>query len=110
MVKNVKIVIIQDFESKFYQYFIFTKKLLHRFVSFCISLILSLRVAYLWKKRLVTIKLFLLDFFGGREVKMCDKMAISAYTLKIVEKDPFLRLQRRAKETFNRHQFFSTNK
>ena len=29
---------------------------------------------------------------------MCDKMAISAYILKIVEKDPFLRLQMRAKE------------
>ena len=41
---------------------------------------------------------------------MCDKMAISAYILKIVEKDPFLRLQRRTKEMFNRHQFFSTNK
>ena len=27
---------------------------------------------------------------------MCDKMAISAYILKIVEKDPFLRLQVRA--------------
>ena len=38
---------------------------------------------------------------------MCNKMAISAYILKIV---PFLRLQRRAKEMFNRHQFFSTNK
>ena len=24
---------------------------------------------------------------------MCDKIAISAYNLKIVEKDPFLRLQ-----------------
>ena len=31
---------------------------------------------------------------------MCDKMAISAYILKIVEKNPFLRLQMRAKETF----------
>ena len=41
---------------------------------------------------------------------MCDKMAISAYILKIVEKDPFLRLQMRAKEMFSRHQFFSTNK
>ena len=39
---------------------------------------------------------------------MCDKMAISVYILKIV--DPFLRLQMRAKEMFNRHQFFSTNK
>ena len=37
-------------------------------------------------------------------------MAISAYTLKIVEKGPFLRLQMRAKEDFNRHQLFSTNK
>ena len=41
---------------------------------------------------------------------MCDKMAISAYILKIVEKDPFLRLQMRAKEMFNCHQFFSTSK
>ena len=41
---------------------------------------------------------------------MCEKMAISAYILKMVEKDPFLRLQMRAKEMFNRHQLFSTNK
>ena len=41
---------------------------------------------------------------------MCDKMAISAYILKIVEKDQFLKLQMRAKEMFNRHQFISTNK
>ena len=41
---------------------------------------------------------------------MCDKMATFAYTLKLVEKDPFLRLQLRAKEEFNRHQFFFTNK
>ena len=37
---------------------------------------------------------------------MCDKMAISAFILKIVEKNPFLRLQMRAKEMFNRHQLF----
>ena len=36
---------------------------------------------------------------------MCDKMAISVYILKIVENDPFSRLQMRAKEMFNRHQF-----
>ena len=36
---------------------------------------------------------------------MCDKMAISAYILKIVKKNPFLRLQMRAKEMFNRHHF-----
>ena len=41
---------------------------------------------------------------------MCDKMASSAYILKTVEKDPFLRLQMRAKEMFNRHQLSSTNK
>ena len=41
---------------------------------------------------------------------MCDKMAISAYILKIVKKEPFLRLQMRAKEMFNCHHFFSTNK
>ena len=32
---------------------------------------------------------------------MCDKMAISAHILKIVENDPFLRLQMTAKEMFN---------
>ena len=36
---------------------------------------------------------------------MCDKMAIAAYILKVVEQDPFLRLQMSAKEMFNRHQF-----
>ena len=41
---------------------------------------------------------------------MCNKMAISAHILKIVEKDPLSRLQMRAKEMFNRHQFLSTNK
>ena len=41
---------------------------------------------------------------------MSAKMAISAYILKIVEKVPFLRLLMRAKEMFNRHQLFSTNK
>ena len=38
-------------------------------------------------------------------VKMCDKMAISAYILKVVEKGPFLKLQMRTKKMFNRHQF-----
>ena len=37
-------------------------------------------------------------------------MTISAYILKTVEKDTFLRLQTRSKEDFNRHQLFSTNK
>ena len=33
---------------------------------------------------------------------MCDEMAISVHILKIVENDPFLRLQMTAKEMFNR--------
>ena len=37
---------------------------------------------------------------------MCDKMAISAYNLKMVENDRFLRPQMRAKEMFNCDQFF----
>ena len=41
---------------------------------------------------------------------MCIKMAISAYILKIVIRDQFLRLQMSANEMFNRHQFFSTQK
>ena len=41
---------------------------------------------------------------------MYDKMAISAYILKIVKKDFFLRLQMRAEEIFNHNQLFSTNK
>ena len=41
---------------------------------------------------------------------MCDKMAISAHILKIVENDPFLWLQMTANEMFNRHQVFSTNR
>ena len=54
------------------------------------------------------IKLFLPNFFffGGGGVKMCDKMAISTYIMKIAENDPFLRLQMRAIEMFNRHQLF----
>ena len=36
---------------------------------------------------------------------MCEKMAISTYIIKIAENDPFLRLQMRAIEMFNRHQF-----
>ena len=35
-----------------------------------------------------------------------EKMAIYAYILKIVEKDPLLRLQMSAKKMFNRHQLF----
>ena len=36
---------------------------------------------------------------------MCDKMAISAYIMKIAENDPFLRLEVSTKEMFNHHQF-----
>ena len=49
---------------------------------------------------MIVVIVFLLNFF-----KMCDKMAISADILKVAENDPLLRLQMRAKEMFNRHQF-----
>ena len=42
---------------------------------------------------------------GGGGFEMCDKMAISAYILKLAENDPFLRFQMRAKGIFNRHKF-----
>ena len=57
MIKNVKIVIIKAFKSKFYQYFVFTKKILHRFVLFCISLVFTYYLCV--GKELVTIKHFL---------------------------------------------------
>ena len=38
---------------------------------------------------------------------MCDKIAIYAYILKMVENDLLLRLQMSAKEMFNCHHFFS---
>ena len=41
---------------------------------------------------------------------MCDKMAIYAYILKIVKKDPLLIFQMSAMEMFNRHQLFPTHK
>ena len=41
---------------------------------------------------------------------MSDRMAISTHILKIVENNTFFRLQMTAKEMFNRHQFFSTNR
>ena len=37
--QKCEIVIIEAFKSKFCQYVVFTKKILHGFVSFCISLI-----------------------------------------------------------------------
>ena len=40
---------------------------------------------------------------------MCDNMAISAYILKIVEKDPFLRLKMRVKEMFKETFLIITN-
>ena len=58
------------------------------------------------EKKLETIKLFLHNFFfWGGGVKMCVKMAISTYIMKVAENGPFLRLQMSAKEMFNRHQF-----
>ena len=50
------------------------------------------------------IKFFLFNFFFGG-VKMCDKMAISTYIMKIAKNDSFLGLQMRSIEMFNCHQF-----
>ena len=41
---------------------------------------------------------------------MCDKMAISAYILGIVEKGPLLGLRVGAEEMVDRRQFFSAHK
>ena len=41
---------------------------------------------------------------------MCDKMAIYAYVLKTVEKDPFLRFQMRAKKMFAKINFIKRGK
>ena len=45
-----------------------------------------------------------------KRVKELPKYMNSQMCLKIIENDPLLRLQMRAKEMFNCHQFFSTNK
>ena len=58
MIKNVKTVIIYAIKSKFYQYFVFTKKILQRFVSFCISLIFT--YCLFVEKKLVTVEIFCL--------------------------------------------------
>ena len=50
---------------------------------------------------MVTIEIFLLNFFGGGGVKMQEKVVILLIYLKRVEKDPFLRPQMRAKDTFS---------
>ena len=39
--------------------------------------------------------------------KNTPQICLISHQFKIVENDPFLRLQMRAKEMFNRHQFFS---
>ena len=54
------------------------KSILQRFFSFCISLIST--YCLFEEKKLVTIEIFLLNFFWG--VKMHDKMEISAYTFE----------------------------
>ena len=51
-----------------------------------------------------------LIFLEGGGVKMRDKMAISSHIFEKSRKGPLLRLQMRAKEDFNSHQFFPTNK
>ena len=97
--KDTEVSINQSFTD----YFVFTKK--QNTPTMCLILQqFNLYVLLICGKKFVTIKIFLLKFFGGGGGV---KMAISAYILKIVEKDPFLRLQMGATEDFNRHQLFS---
>ena len=65
--------------------------ILQRFVSFRISLIF--RYCLFVEKKLVMIKHFLLNFFGGSK---CVTKWQFLLILKIVKKDPFLRHQMRA--------------
>ena len=62
-------------------------------------------------KRLVTIKIFLPNFFfgggGGQNARQNGNFCLYFENSR---KRPILRLQMRAKEDFSRHQLFSTNK
>ena len=92
MVKNVKIVIILVFKSKLFLpiFRLYQKNtpticlILHQF---------NLYILLMYGKKLVTIKIFLLNFFlGGGRVKMCDKMAISAYIFEKSRKCPIFKV------------------
>ena len=97
MTENVKVMIIKALKSKFYQYFVFTKKILQRFVSFCINLIFT--YCLFVEKELVTIKIFLLDFPGGQ--KCGTERQFLLIFLKRIEKYPLLSPQIRAMDTFS---------
>ena len=60
---------------------------------------INLYVLFICGKKLVTIEIFLLNFFG--ESKCVTEWQFLLIFLKGVEKDPFLRPQMRAKETFS---------
>ena len=67
------------------------QKILKRFVSFCISLIFTycLFVGKNWWRLKSS---FLIFFFaGGGGVKICDKMAISAYIFEKSRKGPIFK-------------------
>ena len=58
-------------------------------------------------KKLMPTKLFLLNLFGGQNVLQNGNFCLCFENSR---NGPILRLQMRAKEEFNRDQFFSTNK
>ena len=84
-------------EIKILPIFRLYQKILQRFVSFCISLI-SMYCLFV-ENELVTIDISLLDFSAGQ--KCVTKWQFLLIFLKRVEKDPFLRPQIRAKDTFS---------
>ena len=106
MIKNVKIVIIWAFKSKFYQYFVFTKKILQRFVSFRISLIF--RYCLLVEKKLVTIKHFFSSHLKPKKWVLFNYFQnISRNCHFVTHFNPPKKLRRKCLIITN---FFSTNK
>ena len=105
MIENVKIMIIQALKFKFYQYFVFTKKYsidLSHLPHFDLSHLcqFNLYVLFVVENELVTIEIFLPDFSGGQKCVTAGWQFLLIF-LKRVEKDPFLRPQIRAKDTFS---------
>ena len=94
MIKNVKLVIIQVFKSKFYQSLCQKNTpticlILHQF---------NLYVLLICGKKLVTIEILLLNFLG---VKMHSKMAISAYIFEKSRKGPISKPSNQSNDTFS---------
>ena len=89
MIKVFNFFVFDQLKSEFYQHSVLTKKKFSNDLSQFAS-VQSLHTTYLWKK-LVTIEIFLLNFFWGEGVKMCNKMATSAYIFEKSRKGPIFK-------------------